>query len=56
MTTFHPDYAKNLMRNWDRIWATPECPYCHGTGKADTHNECGFCETEQDLDATKRKG
>ena len=44
-------WAQSLI-NWDRNYATPDCPYCQGTGMADTHNACGFCDDK----AEKREG
>ena len=28
----------------DAVTPTADCAYCDGTGMADAHNECGFCD------------
>lgn len=48
-THFHPEFvAKYGFGGWDDPRPTSRCLHCHGTGKCDDHNECGFCFREED--------
>ena len=45
MTQYNRKWAMTYVRkNWDTPTPTDDCPYCNGTGQADAHNACGFCE------------
>lgn len=37
-----------LFQGWDDPRPTSKCQHCHGTGKADDHNDCGFCYPDSD--------
>lgn len=46
MTSFDPEYLARFghpFKGWDDPRPTKQCLHCHGTGKADEHNDCGFC-------------
>lgn len=44
MTTYNPEFrAKYDFSGWDDPRPQSKCLHCHGTGKADDHNDCGFC-------------
>ena len=35
---------RDVFTGWDDVRPTEKCLHCKGTGMADPHNECGFCE------------
>ncbi len=37
-------HTATMFDGWDDVRPTSECRHCQGTGMADEHNECGFCE------------
>ena len=48
LTTF-TERAKQMYGwggGWDRVRKQSECLHCHGTGRCDENNECGFCEPD----------
>lgn len=49
MTTWSEDFkAKYGFGGWDDPRRTDNCLHCHGTGKCDDDNECGFCFADDD--------
>ena len=47
MTQFSDEYRQRYgFGGWDDLRPQSECLMCNGTGRADDHNECGFCHKE----------